>query len=555
MKIDKNNSYIVKRKNGVCWQIFYEKSLGISYQVLKQNKWSEKNTIYKNGTENFSVVLLNNDNIYIFCQDISGSIILLIYDGAEWKQHVLLNRKNSNMDSVYFYATIFKNDFHLFYNICEKSANRDILVHQVAYKGEKWSSPKLIDNIKPLEDVPFIIRTDGKDNMYILYQTNKSGFNLGYKRFSSEGYIWSEFHTIDKSDLGYLDYSFMIANNMVHLLYTKKEKYYNQLIYCTKKNDWKVPVLISEDDKMSSCSLFVLDEHVWVTWIAGDKLYSSYSVDFGESFSKPVMHEELESTMLNKVIYQSNVEKEKNNLEVNEVYMDSENEVRILVIPQILPSIVNLDTTINEEKNLLDVTNDSNLELFKMQFNKLYEKIYSIQKQLREKDYQLAQVNYTLEHKNSEITNLEYNNRLFVERIDLLSKENESLKEINKALQQKLVSYENHITSLENRILDKQSEINNLQKRKNDMEGEVTLMQNQIKTLQDNIEVTKKQLEQKNNILQEQKNIILLEQRNKNFISDEQKNNSKVNSDETTSTSKNKTSILKQFFGFGDNRN
>lgn len=543
MKINKDNSYIIKRKNGVYWKISYEKLSGICYQILEQNKWDEKNIIYKNGTENFSVVLLGNDNVYIFCQDIAGSIILCIYNGSEWKQYVLLSRKNSSMDSVYFYAVIYKNDFHLFYNICEKSTNRDILIHQVAYKGEQWSKPQFIDNIKPFDNMPFIVRTDGNDNMYVLYQTSKNAtLNLGYKKFSDKGNIWSEFCTLDKSQLGYIDHSFMTINNNVHLLFIKKEKYYTQLMYCCKKNEWKAPVLISEEEQISSCSLFILDKHLWIIWVCGDKIYSSFSADSGESFSKPILHEELTKPIFSKVSYQCNEEKEKNNLIINEIYVEyeDENEIKILVIPQVLPAAINLTSSINEEAYLVENSTDTNLELFKIQFNNLYEKIYASKKQLREKDYKLTQLNYTLEHRNSEILNLEYNNRLLSERIELLGKENEAIKEKSKMLEQKLISYEQHINSLENRIIDKQSEINNLQKRKGDKENEFNSMKNQINVLQNNIEMLRTQLEQKNISL------LKKEQKSTEILKD---------IEAAPAIAKNKSSIIKQFFGFGDNQN
>ena len=88
-----NGKYIyffVKEKKGGLLKFSYDRKLGIYYKILRGEKWSEEKGVYKDSFEYFYVLEDERGIINLFCQDISGDIILCKLENEKWTYKTIL---------------------------------------------------------------------------------------------------------------------------------------------------------------------------------------------------------------------------------------------------------------------------------------------------------------------------------------------------------------------------------------------------------------------------------------------------------------------------------
>ncbi|WP_341877976.1 hypothetical protein [Defluviitalea saccharophila] len=458
MTKERENYYIIKQSKGTLWAFFYDHKDGICCTTYTYDAWSNRQIIFKDGTKNFSVYLDNSDQIHIFCQDTSGNILLYRYTSNEWKSEILLYSKTGFLDSLHFDAIIQGEDLFLFYNLKDPNNNRHALVQQVAVKGTHWNTPSLIDYIEPLGHQPFSVYRDSNNHILLFYQKVQDGCQLGYKKYSQNMNTWSNFYPFDENRLSFGDESILLNNQNIQCLYIKKEKHYSTLFYRFKnESKWETPQKLFEKAEISSCSLFMIDDHLWAAWISDGKLYSCYSTDWGQTFSNPSVHFSDRPTQPVKASYQSNFLQEQKRLRANKIYIRPDEQIEFLIIPDVFPIISGKSAPL--EDTFIPVTDkvDNYLNEIKMHMNEVYEEIYICKKQLREKEHQIAQLKYTLKTKNQDLSRITYelNKANEAHKKELLS-----LKEKNKSLEKELQQKNNEIKVLEEKIIAQRKGMN-----------------------------------------------------------------------------------------------
>lgn len=462
MTKERVNYHIIKQSKGNIWAFFYDHAEGICYMTYNNDNWSKKELIYSNGTKNFSVYLDKQDNIYLYCQDTSGNILLYQYESNKWKSQVLLYSKNGFIDSLSFDAIIEGDNFYLFYNLKDPNSDRHALVEQKAIGGKHWETPALIDYIYPLDKKPFSVYKDNNGDIFLCYQKYSESYNLGYKRYSNSTNKWSDFYPFDKSNFSYTDESILINNNEIFNLYIKKEAHYSSLYFKAKStNQWEETKKLFEKTDISSCSLFMIDDHIWAAWICQDKLFSCYSTDGGNSFSEASIHLIEEPKLVIKAHYQTNFAEEEKRLLTNAIYILSEPQIKFLILPEIFPAINGSSLQIDNTFVPATEKVDNYLNEIKNHLNQLHEEIYICKKQLREKENQINQLKYSLKVKNKDISKTAFDFRKINE---LQKKELSVLKERNKKLEEELIKKNESIKQLEEKIITQRKGMNILKK-------------------------------------------------------------------------------------------
>lgn len=447
MTKERINYHIIKQSTGNLWAFFYDDSEGICYMTCDNDHWSKKQRLYSSGSKNFSVYLDKQDNIYLYCQDSSGNIILYQNTAGKWESQVLLYSKNGFIDSLSFDAIIENDNFYLFYNLKDPNSNRHALVEQKATSGKQWKTPALIDYIYPLDKKPFTIYKDNQDNIFISYQKYSEYYQLGYKKYSASSKNWSDFLSFDKSHFSFTDESILASQDELFNLYIKKEAHYSTLYFRSKTdNQWKEAKKLFEKADISSCSLFMIDDHLWAAWICQDKLYSCYSTDRGNSFSEAAIHLIEEPALILKAHYQSNFPEEEKRLLCNEIYILTNPQIKFLILPEVFPAINGTNIQINHTFIPATEKVDNYLNEIKIHLNQLYEEIYICKKQLREKENQINQLKYSLKVKNKDISKTAYD---FSKINEQQKKELTALKERIKKLEEELTKKNEKIKQLE----------------------------------------------------------------------------------------------------------
>lgn len=476
MKINRPTCYIIKRKNGSTWKIFYLKDIGICYEVFENEAWSDKKVISKDARNNFRIILDEDDTIYIIYEDNTGDILLTSFKEDISNETVFLHRKAESQYPLQFNVLMINKDINMFYNIPNRTGYNEALVHQIAHNGTEWSSPKLVDVVKPQGVNPLAVLKDDNNNIYLFYNNQNESLNLGYKRYDTLNNSWGNFTIIDTSSSSYLDYSFIVEKEVVYTLFIKKDAFTYSLFYKKADQSSSKALRLFENFKLSSCSLFVIDGHLHAFWVCDGLLYGSYSTDYGSSFSKPSLYGNNSNARLQKAVYFWNYHDKQRHSFSGELFINIDEAGNIELIKDLIPDSININSKAFEDAFELNPENiDIHLKHIKNHLNEAYEKIYYFKRQLRERDQQILQLRNTLENKNMELLNANYGLLKLKESYEHKSNESLSLQDKNKILEQR-------IKIVEQKLVLKQEELNTLQDDNGALKNEMVALREHIES-------------------------------------------------------------------------
>jgi|GEM_PF-1991809 Chromosome segregation ATPases len=447
MGLNERKFYVIKQSNGTTWNFCYNENTGIIYRVLNKNKWPSYHVVTDKSTENFSVVLLADDSICVLYQDTVGHINLSMYNGKEWSEQQILKNEQVEAFQVCFKAIVYENHIHIIYNILNKKNGIGTLFHQTLDGKNNLSSPKIIDIIKFEYQIPFILFASEGKGIFIMYQKLIDSHQIGYKTFNKDMENWSDFYLIDKSSNPYKDYSMIVSKNKLYLLYIKDEQDTNSLTYVHINNiNFKHNKLV-EGTNIDLCSLFILYDQVWCSWVQENRIHSRFSIDNGDNFSNPPYSELLTSPNIVKAIYSSNNIKGMKDLIVSEIYLMNEEALKYLAIS-------NIYSNINSNDN-----NDNGLSCVEYFMDRIHEILSIYEKKFIQKEKFIDQLNYMLEEQ--KLKSLLYEKK-FKEINKSYAKFKEGKQLLNENisyLQESIITKEQKINELENINIEKDNEI------------------------------------------------------------------------------------------------
>ena len=530
MIINNDKVYIIKQSDNNTFKFTYEKNLGIVYQNLENNLWSENKLIFKTTLKNFCILLLPNDKIYLFCQSSQGHIILCIYEDNHWESNIILKSKNDSIQEIYLDAILYKNEINVVYSIPDEKSKHSALFHQVVNSDAKFSPAKMIDIITNSFAVPFILHSDGID-LYLAYQNLKQDYLLGYKVLVDNSNIWSNFIVLDKSSLPYNDYSIVSSNSNIHYAYVKDIDTKCELNYYNKES--KEAKSLYKDEKILACSMFILDKILWVLWICQNKIFGYFSKNNGKTFELQPYFKDISTLSLEKAIFQSNLKEDIDHIVIKEAFITNDDKLEILVLGNLYNVKPKKDVLLKE---LNDVENSKELSEYKINvknyLDKTFEKLSYYEKKLNQKDALISQLNDMLKtHRNdSQILRkkhslLEINTKKFKEDLNELhtnlnfkEKEIELFKNNSSQYENELLIYKNKLKVIENLSKEQLNTISLLQNKVINYEGEIIQNHKALENNDSEIALLKIKNNEKNNIINSfEKQIDELNLLNKNY--------------------------------------
>ena len=461
MIINNDKIYIIKQSDDNTFKFTYEKNIGIVYQTLIGNIWSENTIIFKTLLKNFCVLLLPNDKIYLFCQSSQGHIILCIYEDKHWESNIILKSKNDNIQEIYLDAILYKNEINVVYSIPDEKSKHSALFHQIVNSDAKFSSAKMIDILTNPFIVPFMLHTDGP-NLYLAYQNFKEDYLLGYKVLLDNPSSWSDFILLDNSPLPYNDYSIISSNSSIHYTYVKNIDTKCQLNYYN--NESKEVNTLYKDEKILCCSMFILDNVLWVLWICQNKIFGYFSKNNGKTFEVQPYYKDISSLNVQKAIYQSNLKEDIDRIILKEAFITNSNKLDILV----LGNLYNIKTKKELFLKELSVI-DSSKELseykgnVKTYLDKIFEQLSHYEKKINQKDALISQLNDMLKtHKN----------------------DSQMLRKKHSLLEISTKKFKEDLNELHSNLNFKEKEIELFKNNSSQYEGELLICKNKLKVIE-----------------------------------------------------------------------
>lgn len=441
----KKNMYVLKQSDGTIWNFKYDRNKGIIYKNYKNGIWSKYNIFVKEAKENFSAAILPNDTICIVYEDLNGNLMMYTFNGVNWKVYNITKNNNMNIFNVYFKIILYKNYLFLFYSIY-KNSNKITIVFQTVDEKGNLSSIKTIDDIYFKYDIPFYINISNKNVLYIMYQKYENNHELGYKILNNDLETLSKFYVIDISLFSFKEYYLLAVDDTLHFIYIKKNKRdVYSLIYCQGSfSKYKCNNILESED-ITSCSFFIINNHIWCLWIQNNEICSTFSIDEGEIFSIPPQIEFLNATNVFKAVYLSNYIESETNIYINDIFVLDENIPKCLVVDDIGGNIYGNNKNskyLFYNKYLLNIINEKDYEKYIKKMDNIILKLKDI---IKDNEIKLQYYEDKFKVINSSIANFNERKKELIESVNFF--------------QNTIIDKEKRLNELENLYKEKEEEI------------------------------------------------------------------------------------------------
>ncbi|WP_066895208.1 hypothetical protein [Clostridium nigeriense] len=451
------NIHILKQSNGSIWNFLYDKRLGITYKIYEKNKWSNIYILTKKTTGKYSVSLLPNDTICLIYENLSRQLVMKIYTNKKWSYNYIVKNQEYDEIDTYFKAIFIKNDLLLFCSIYNKYTNVLTINSYIIDNKYNLGLPSLVDKFFFENNINFSLSSI-KDNVYILYQKKETNYTLGYKLYNTNSKTYSEFYKIDESIGLFKDYYLLSLKNELHSIYTKIDTNKSYLLnYCKITLSLNNCISIFKSKSSFSSSIFIAHRYIWCFWFKDNKLFSTVSIDGGNSFIKPYQVDEVNNLKIYKAYYISNVLENKNIMCIGYTFIININSPKLLVIDNIY-ELIYKHSQYNSYRfyilyflSLINIENNSNNISFS-------DKDILIQKQ---------------------------SNIIKKQKTKLLSNENKlnSIKNLIEKFNENTYQLNESISLLQDDLSNKETELNELKKLYIEKELELELLKKETKTM------------------------------------------------------------------------
>ena len=462
VSVEKNMSFL-KQSDGTMWNFSYDKSLGIIYKIYKENKWSDYNLLTSKTKGKYSVTLLQNDTICIVYENLAGEVIMKLYTNDKWTRYYIITNNDKGKIDINFKTIVYENHLFIFFSVYNKDTNLVTIYSNLIDEEGNLSSPLLIDEITFENNVIFSIYPSNKESIYIIYQKKESNYILGYKVFNRNSKGWSNFNKIDESLFQFKDYYLLFYKDYFHSIYTKidNNKIYS-LNYCKGNLSSNKYITISRHKNITSSSLFIAGDHIWCFWIRYNEIFSTVSIDGGETFSKPNQDYLINSLSLYKASYISNFSENNHIVCMGEIFAENIDSPNILLVDDIY-GLINKQTE--------NAFYSFDLQYFISSF-KVSNKISNIN--FLEKDLLIKEQNDIIDNQKNKL--ISYENKL-------MSYENKfnSISNLIRSFNENSFQLNEGISLLQDNLEEKGKELNELKKMFTEKEIELELLKNELK--------------------------------------------------------------------------
>lgn len=287
MKNKEYNNFLLRTKDKRLLKFYYKEKVGIIYEELIENKIINKKIITKGCLKYLYVVEDYNRNINLIYQDLIGNIILCTLNSGNLIYSTIFYIKHKFITPINIKAILLKDIFFIFYTLDSDSTS-------IYFRNNINSQSSIIYKEKNDIDINYKVLYDKEYISLIILSTSFNMFKIILKTYNIKSNTWLMDKIIFISNHSYIDSSFCITDNKIHSLFIINEERKKLLIYkynSLESNRYKQRELnIYEDENLSSCLILELNNVIYLLWISKNNIYGCYSLDFGESFSRPLIY-------------------------------------------------------------------------------------------------------------------------------------------------------------------------------------------------------------------------------------------------------------------------
>ena len=270
---------------GMWWHFFHRPPYGLCFRKKEGGRFGEFEILLKEAAEDFCVLSLGT-MIHIVCQDQSGAILHLVYNGEKWEKLTLLASREGKPSPKHFSLIPVGNYLNLYYVLAYKE--KLMLVHQLL--GSPDTEPMVVDYITPSAQ-PFSVSAHSSTDLTVCYQNAQGVCGSRTFRWSQKSY--SPFAHVAPGIPVFSPSMRIEEDDVCHFAALTRLESIQNLVYFRREPDgsYTEPVTIYLDCGESPQAVFFRqDKKLYLEWLDGGSVMASYSEDDGTKWKKPVKY-------------------------------------------------------------------------------------------------------------------------------------------------------------------------------------------------------------------------------------------------------------------------
>ncbi len=273
------------RCQGHWWHFFMKPFYGLCFRKRENGRFLNFEVLLPEACEDFCAAGVG-DGIHIVCQDKSGSILYLTQEKEVWHKTTLLESKSSVPYPKYFSLVPMGGFLNLFYVIAYQE--KHMLVHQILSAPDK--PPTVVDRIT-LQSPPFLSVAHTGTDITVLYE-NESGIS-GQRLYRWSRKEFGRFVPVHPAAGPSVRGALVEPGDRVRYAALQTVDSVSNLVYFEKTEQGQdtPPVTVYLDCPKDAVPVFCHDGgRLYLSWRENGGVMSSYSVDDGGKWSKPVRY-------------------------------------------------------------------------------------------------------------------------------------------------------------------------------------------------------------------------------------------------------------------------
>ncbi len=270
---------------GKWWHFFIKPFYGLCYRKKEGGRFLHFEVLLSDACEDFCAISAGG-GLHLICQDKCGNIIHLSYDENSWQKITLLTSKAERPYPKYFRLLSMSGYLNLFYVISYKE--KHMLIHQIL--GMEDRPPMVVDHIS-LSRPPFLAAAHSGTEITLLYE-NEHGVS-GTRQFRWSQKAFGGFVPVHPA-AGCKVRSLHVEpdDRALYAGFVTMDEVTNLVVFEKKRSeDFSEPVTVYLDCAVDAMPIFCKNEEkLYLVWQEKGCIMSSFSLDGGSKWSKPIRY-------------------------------------------------------------------------------------------------------------------------------------------------------------------------------------------------------------------------------------------------------------------------
>ena len=416
--------------------LFFVEDHSLFYKQLVKKHASTPQKIISGIADNYSVATDDKGILYLIGIDAEHHLFLCRQKWGESWEIKRISELNI-YPKTFFKLFSSGNALSLVYTMPDTGTEYQRLICVNCVNG-KWDSPTLIDKLIPFAGKNFHCAPIEKKHILLFYRNSEN--TVVSRELLLFPLIIGKPKPVLSAALPVVDFSSLIEDEKIYLLFALKKRFSTQLIFKYRYgSDFSSPVTLWEGGRLDSCALMKSRNKIFAVWASQGQYFGISSDNMGESFQTPFRFQNAYTPFHCKVDYQDFSSMQEIFSSTN-LFIDTKDSYRLLLVEHLYPEFLPEQKAMKSEMSEKPV-----IAAVQPQIEILQNRISQYESDLSQNSEKIADLTRQLSDKNSDFVKA---NLRWREQGERMHSEIESLTESSAKKDQQIQEYTHTIKSL-----------------------------------------------------------------------------------------------------------